>query len=229
MKKGKVIITGLILSIIVGCITIYNIISPRIKGLHGGRGVINYKGQTGIMESFFPDFTEAKFLGRTEDKDFKVYGYGNGRNYNLVTLVGSDNTDSYNLGGFKIPTTGEVTKVFLDPGIRAGSNKVTKKQRDIEMFKKLADYKGEEDTWHIDNIYTDGAEICFAYNDCPVTTYENLVLYIAYVENSWIIVTPESYKKDVHNNKTNEADFIGMKITNQELIQWLEENKSTIL
>jgi len=119
VKKNKIIIIPtLAILIIIFCITIYNIKNPVTKGLYGNREIIKYNGQTAKIDSFFSDSTEAEYLGRTEDKDFEVYAYKNGSNYNLFTLFGSDNTNTYKTPNFSIPKDGEVTKVFLDPNTR---------------------------------------------------------------------------------------------------------------
>jgi len=220
----KIIVIGSVIVTIIGCISIYNIKNPVIKDLHGYREVINYNGKRAEMDSFFSDFTEAKYLGRTEDKDFKVYAYGNDSNYNLFTLVGSDNTDCYKTTNFVIPTSGEVTKVFIDPYMGSSKNKITKNYKDIEMFKKLISYQENESMYHINNIYTEGTTIYFAYNNCPVTTNDNLVGYIAYVDDTWIIVSPEHYMSSTKMESSNEVDLIGRKITDLKLIEWLNAN-----
>jgi len=181
-----------------------------------------------MMDSFFSDFTEAEYLGRTEDKEFKVYAYGKDSNYNLFTLVGSDNTDCYKTESFVIPKSGDVTKVFIDPAVRASDNKVTKNKTDIEMFKKLVSYQGDESRYSIANIFTEGTEIYFAYDDCPVTTYDNLVGYIAYVDDNWIIVSPEEYKSSIDEKISNETNLVGRKITDYKLIEWLIENNTGV-
>jgi len=224
----KIIVIGSVIVTIIGCIAIYNIKNPVIRDLHGARESIKYNGKRATMDDFFPDFTEAEYLGRTEDKNFKVYAYGNDPNYNLFTLVGSDNTDCYKTTDFVIPTSGYVTKVFMDPATSASDNKVTKNHTDIEMFKKLISYQGYESKYHIDNIYTDGTEIYFAYNNCPVTTYDNLVGYIAYVDDTWILVSPEHYMSSTKMESSNKADLIGSKITDLKLIEWLNANGTEV-
>lgn len=227
LTKRKIISVSAILIIIV-CIIIYNIKNPIIKDLHGYRESIEYNGQKSVFCSFYPDFTETEYLGLTEDKDFKVYAYRTDSNYNLFTLVGSDNTDCYKTDGFVIPTSGNVTKVFIDPAVRASDNKVMKKQTDIEMFKKLVSYQSDEGIYHINNVFTDGNEICFAYDNCPVATYDNLVGYIAYIDDNWIIVSPGHYQCRSNSTTSNETDLIGSKITDSELIEWLNQNSAEV-
>lgn len=224
----KIIASVSFIVIIIGGIVIYNIKNPTIKGLQGGRGIIKYNGKLAMMDSFFSDFTEAEYLGRTEDKEFKVYSYGKDSNYNLFTLVGSDNTDCYKTESFVIPKSGDVTKVFIDPAVRASDNKVTKNKIDIEMFKKLVSYQGDESRYSIANIFTEGTEIYFAYDDCPVTIYDNLVVYIAYVDDNWIIVSPEEYKSSIDEKISNETNLVGRKITDYKLIEWLIENNTGV-
>jgi len=228
-SKRKIISVSAIL-IIIGCITIYYMRNPVIKDLHGGREIIEYNGQKAVFYDFYTDFTETEYLGRTEDKDFKVYAYRNDSNYNLFTLVGSDNTDCYKTEGFVIPTSGDVTKVFIDPEVRASDNRVIKKQTDIEMFKKLVSYQSDERTYHINNIYTEGTEIYFAYDNCPITMYDNLVGYIAYIDESWINVSLEHYRSFNNKNLSDEAeaDLIGSKIIDSELIEWLNQNSTDV-
>ncbi|MDK0570853.1 hypothetical protein P6O23_07755 [Clostridium perfringens] len=230
MKKNKIIIIPtLAILIIIFCITIYNIKNPVIKGLYGNMEIIKYNGKTAEMHSFFSDSTEAEYLGRTEDKNFEVYAYKNGSNYNLFTLFGSDNTNTYKVPNFSIPKDGEVTKVFFDPNTREINNKVIKNQSDIEMFKKLVSYKNSEDVYHINNIYTEGTEIYFAYDNCPVATSDNLVGYIAYIDHNWILVSPENYYGSSNNTLySNEADLIGSKITDSKLIKWLNDNETEV-
>ena len=225
-KKIIVIVAAIV--ILIGSITIYNIKNPVVKDLYGGRGVIRYNGQEAIMTDFYSDITEAEYLGRTEDKNFRVYAYRNGSNYNLFTLVGSDNTDSYTMEGFAIPLSGDVTKVFMDPSSNSSNNKTTKNKTDIEMFKKLVSYQGSESIYHINNISLEGTEIFFAYNNCPVTTHDNLVGYIAYIDDNWIIVSQEHYRSSIKKENTNEADLIGRKITDSNLIKWLTSDGAEV-
>ncbi|MBS6023480.1 hypothetical protein GOD97_15065 [Paeniclostridium sordellii] len=226
----KIIVISQIVVIIIGCIVIYNIKNPIVKDLNGGTECINYKGKRAELESFFPDITEAEYLGRTKDNKFKVYTYKNDPNCNLLTLFGSDNTNSYKTKNFLIPTSGNVTKVFINPNARTLDNKIIKNHADIEMFKKLISYKGNERMYHVNNIYTDGTEIYFAYNNCPVTTYNNLVGYIAYINDSWIIVSPKHYLNSTKVEIKNNVDFdlIGRKISDLELIKWLNANRTKV-
>lgn len=227
LTKRKIISVSAILIIIV-CIIIYNIKNPVIKDLHGHRGIIEYNGQESVSCSFFPDFIETEYLGLTEDKDFQVYAYRNDSNYNLFTLVGSDNTDCYKTDSFVIPTSGNVTKVFIAPSVRASDNKVMKKQTDIEMFKKLVSYQSDERIYHINNVFTEGNEIYFAYDNCPVAMYDNLVGYIAYIDDNWIIVSPEHYRNQNNSTTSNETDLIGSKIMDSELIEWFNQNSAEV-
>lgn len=97
------------------------------------------------------------------------------------------------------------------------------------MFKKLASYKNSEDVYHINNIYTEGTEIYFAYDNCPVATSDNLVGYIAYIDHNWILVSPENYYGSSNNTLySNEADLIGSKITDSKLIKWLNDNETEV-
>lgn len=231
IKSNKKIISIISIITIITCfITIYNIKNPVIKGLDGYREIIKYKGQEAETDDFYDDFTEAEYLGLTEDRDFKVYGYKNDSKYNLFTLVGSDNTNTYKTKSFIIPKSGNVTKVFINPAVRGSENKVISKQSDIEMFKKLICYQKEGQIYHIENIFTDGTEIYFAYNNCPVTTHDNLVGYIAYIDSEWIIVNPKHYlnfNKD-YKNDSNEVNLIAYKIIDIELIEWLNKNSTGV-
>lgn len=227
-NSNKIIIPTLIALLAIGGIVNYNIKNPIIKGLYGSREVIEYNGQSAIIDAFYSDFTEAEYLGRTEDKNFKVYAYRDGYNYNLFTLVGSDNTDCYKMEGFTIPTSGDVTKVFMDPAVRSNNNKVSKNQTDIEMFKELVSYHSDERIYHINNIFTEGTEIYFAYNSCPVATFDNLVVYIAYIDDNWIIVSPEHYRGRNNEKNSNHADLMGSQITESKLIEWLNKNSTEV-
>jgi len=231
VNKRKMKFIGLsAILIILGCITIYNIKNPVIKGFNGRREINKYNGQKVVSDVFYTDFSETEYLGRSEDKDFKVYAYRNDSNYNLFTLVGSDNTNTYKTEDFVIPTSGDVTKVFIDPSIRASDNKVIKKPTDIEILKKIVSYKNDERTYHIDNIYTEGNEIYFAYDNCPVTVYDNLAGYIAYIDETWISVSLEHYRSWNNSEPLYEAEanLRGSKIIDSELIEWLNKNSTEL-
>lgn len=219
----KIIITFISIFLLLTSYTVFNLIFPTIKGLEGYKEIINYKGESLTYDSFFNDSSELEYLGRTEDKDFNVYGYKN--NDYLLTLVGADNTNSYKSDKITIPTSGDVTKVFLDPSIRNGENKVIKTLDEIEMFKKLISYEGEENNYDLNNLSTEGTEIYFAYNNCPVTNYNNLVGYIAYIDNSWILVSSENYRKLNKEEYSNKITLPGKEIKDNELIQWLNKIK----
>lgn len=224
--RKKIIISVSVILIIISSIVIYNIKNPVIKGLYGGRGAINYNGESAESCVFFTDFNEAEHLGYTEDKNFQVYAYKDDSNYKLFTLVGSDNTDCYKTESYVIPTSGEVTKVFIDPAVRSSNNEIITRQEDIEIFKRLVSYKMDEGTYHINNIYTEGTELYFAYDNCPVATYDNLVGYIAYIDNNWIIVSEEHYRNCNKREYSNEVDLLGSKIIDSELIEWLNKNST---
>ena len=122
---------------------------------------------------------------------------------------------------------GTVTKVLIDPGVRAINNRVITWKTAIERVMEITRLTGEESEYTIENIYTQGENFYFAYNDCVVTDANNLGGYVAFIDGDWIYASPENYRamlKTVNRQEGNMGTVYAVKISDEKLIAWLEKS-----
>ena len=122
---------------------------------------------------------------------------------------------------------GTVTKVLIDPGVRAINNRVITWKTAIERVMEITRLTGEESEYTIENIYTQGENFYFAYNDCVVTDANNLGGYVAFIDGDWIYASPENYRamlKTVNRQEGNMGTVYAVKISDEKLIEWLEKS-----
>ena len=167
-------------------------------------------------------------VGYAKETRGKVYFIGSRTSPDYIVIVGSDNTSNYAADGCVPDSTGTVTKVLVDPGVRAKNDKVITKKFDIETLLAITRTVGEERDYVINNIYTKGNVFYFAYNDCVVVqSPANLGGYIALVDGDWIYASPENYRAmldSVDYREGNMGTVRAIRISDEKMIDWLEKS-----
>ena len=204
-------------------VIIYHTASSRISEIgHSSEGFI-YNGIHFQRCYFYSADSDLIKLGRTNDGSDIVYSVERRESPNLISIVGSDNTYTYRSELYNIPNEGQVTRVFVDPQYRGRNDNILISQDDISMVCRITKTHGDLAQYHINNYYTDGNSIYFAYENCPVTVKENLAGYIAKSDGKWIFVSPEELNKSVHDN-ANPADLLGTEITDADILNWFNNS-----
>jgi len=199
----------------------------EIPGEHAAEG-FRYNGKYYGSSYFMVADEDRIHVGYAKETRGKVYFIGSRTSPDYIVIVGSDNTSNYAADGCVPESSGTVTKVLVDPGIRAKNNKVITKKSDIEALLAITRTVGEESDYAINNIYTQGNDFYFAYNDCVVVqSPDNLGGYIALVDGEWIYASPENYRAmlgTMNQRESNKGTVRGLKITDEKMIDWLEKS-----
>lgn len=228
MKKQNIIRIAVIAAISV--LAVWKIITmPKIMDdIHGENAeFMRYNGKNYESSYFMVADADRIHVGYAKETWGKVYFIGSRTSPDYIAIVGSDNTTHYAAEGCVPDSSGTVTKVLIDPGIRETNNRVITGTSAIEMVLKITNIIGEEADYFIDNIYTQGNNFYFAYNGCVVVASGNLGGYIALVGGEWIYASPENYRamlNTMNRQVGNMGTVRAIKITNEKLIAWLEKS-----
>ena len=232
MNKQNIIRIAVIVSIVV--LVIGKIITmPKIlDGIPGENAVegFRYNGINYRNSYFMVADADRIHVGYAKETQGQVYFIGSRTSPDYIAIVGSDNTTHYAAEGCTPDTAGTVTKVLVDPGIRATNNRVITRRQDIDRLLEIIRLQGEEKEYSIENIYTQGNMFYFAYNDCVVVTSDNLGGYIAIVDGDWIYVSPENYRtmlSAVNHRESNAGLAKGVRIEDKKTVEWLEKSVVT--
>lgn len=120
MKKQKIIRIAVIAAI-VGFAVWKLITVPKIMdGIPGENAVegFRYNGIDYRNSYFMVADADRIHVGYAEETRGKVYFIGSRTSPDYIAIVGSDNTTHYAAEGCVPDTSGTVTKVLIDPGIR---------------------------------------------------------------------------------------------------------------
>ena len=186
-----------------------------------------YNGKDYYSSYFMVADADRIHVGYAKETRGKVYFIGSRTSPDYIVIVGSDNTTNYAAEGCVPDYEGTVTKVLIDPGVRAINNRVITWKTDIERVMEITRLTGEESEYTIENIYTQGENFYFAYNDCVVTDANNLGGYVAFIDGDWIYASPENYRamlKTVNRQEGNMGTVYAVKISDEKLIAWLEKS-----
>ena len=229
MNKHNIIRIAVIVSIVV--LVIGKIITmPKIlDGIPGENAVegFRYNGINYRNSRFMVADADRVHVGYAKETKGKVFFIGSRTSPDYIAIVGSDNTTHYAAEGCVPDTSGTVTKVLIDPGIRKTNKLVITWKPDIDKLLAITNLQGEEKEYIIENIYTQGNDFYFAYNGCPVVDSGNLGGYIALVDGEWIYATPENYRAIQYIGErryNNTASVSGVRITDEKTIEWLEKS-----
>jgi len=199
----------------------------EIPGEHAAEG-FRYNGKYYGSSYFMVADEDRIHMGYAKETRGKVYFIGSRTSPDYIVIVGSDNTSNYAADGCVPESTGTVTKVLVDPGVRAKNDKVITKKSDIETLLAITRTVGEERDYVINNIYTKGNVFYFAYNDCVVVqSPDNLGGYIALVDGEWIYASPENYRAmldSVDYREGNMGTVRAIRISDEKMIDWLEKS-----
>lgn len=202
-------------------IVIWELNHPVIENLHCYAEGMHYNDVDAVSDDFYTDYNETEYIGRTDDKEYNVYITGEKISPDLFIFIGSDNTYCFRNSEYEIPTSGKITKVFIDPEVRGDNRNIITDSNDINMINSLLSVKGKEKVFHIDNYYTNGYCFYFAYDNCPATIKENLGGYIAYTDDKWIFVSPENLHNKITNLSNNSVDLQGIEITDKDILKMI--------
>lgn len=211
---------GLFSLILAGGI-IYRVKNPVIEEISGNTEAFTYNNRHYYMNDFYVADEDRFFIGKTKKYHDNIYAVGNSDSPDYFVIVGSDNTANFKAENCEIATSGEITKVLIDPGIREVNDRVLSAKEDLEMISKLSSVNGEEQEFIIDNYHTQGNTFYYEYDNCPVTNAENLGGYVALAEDKWIFVSPANYEK-MEQLENNTVKVQGRVIENQEILEWLQ-------
>lgn len=232
MNKQNIIRIAVIVSIVV--LVIGKIITmPKIlDGIPGENAVegFRYNGINYRNSYFMVADADRIHVGYAKETKGKVYFIGSRTSPDYIAIVGSDNTTHYAADGCVPDTSGTVTKVLVDPGIRAANNRAITRKQDIDKLLGITSLQGEEKEYTIENIYTQGNTFYFAYNDCVVVAADNLGGYIALVDGDWIYTSPENYRamlNTMNQRESNAGTVKGVRIEDEKMIEWLEKSVVT--
>jgi len=232
VKKQNIIRIVVIVAIVTLGLWKLATIPPVINEIPGEHAVegFRYNGKYYGSSYFMVADADRIHVGYAKETRGKVYFIGSRTSPDYIAIVGSDNTTHYAAEGCTPDTAGTVTKVLVDPGIRATNNRVITRRQDIDRLLEIIRLQGEEKEYSIENIYTQGNMFYFAYNDCVVVTSDNLGGYIAIVDGDWIYVSPENYRtmlSAVNHRESNAGIAKGVRIEDKKTVEWLEKSVVT--
>lgn len=210
MKK-----TAVILFIIMGCICLSSC-SEQIELLGNENSEsISYNGISYDREYFYCADDDRKLIGHIEN-GANVYSIGTADPPQFILVVGSDNSGCFIADGSFVPTTGTITKVLIDPGIRSSNSRYLSKDNELSVLAEITEVTGEPQEFLIDNYYTDGNAFYYVYNNSDVSCEENYGGYIAYTNGKWIYSAPG---ETIEWKENNTVLVTGIVIENDELIK----------
>jgi len=228
MKK-QTIIRIVVITAIVG-LAVWKIVTmPKIMDdIYGEHAeYMQYKGKAYYSSYFMVADADRIHVGYAKETWGKVYFIGSRTSPDFIVIVGSDNTTNYAAEGCVPDYEGTVTKVLIDPGVRAINNRVITWKAEIEKVLEITNLTGEESEYSINNIYTQGNTFYFAYDDYVVTDANNLGGYVAFVDGEWIYASPANYRamlKTENRQDRNKGTVRAVKITDEKMIDWLEKS-----
>jgi len=231
-SKKKLLIIGcalLPILFIAIYIIIWEIQHPIIENVFCGQEGAEYDGYLLDRDYFFiTDLNEFEYIGRESNHEYNhIYVAKENNVPVLLMAVERDNTYYYIHPNYKIPTSGEITKVYVEPISQVQSEKTLHSSKDIKMIKRLISLDGDEKLYNIDNFSTCGNRFYLTYNNCPVSIQDNIGGYIAYTEGKYIFANPnniENMTDDENGASCHAVTISGIEITDKELLKWLPDS-----
>ena len=222
MSKTKKIAIIIICSMFLFCLVYYFYYrrSANIEGNENGE-FIRYDGVEYSSDHFFCADDDRKYIG-VANNGAAVYTIGPYEPPKFILIEGSDNSRCFSAKDAKVPTSGKVTKVLVDPGIRANNEYYLSSEEELAVVSKLSDITGEVQEFEVYNYYTDGNDFYYVYDDSNLSCSKNYGGYIAFIDGKWIYSSPkedETFKRI----KDNTYKFSGVVIDDEELISALKK------
>ena len=198
------------------CMFLFSSCTPVID-VNGNENseVISYNGNEYRYEAFYFDDDELKLIGYI-DNMFGAYVYSVGSD-DYIKIVGNDNSGFFIKNGSKVPVSGTVTKVLIDPSYRGSESKRLVSDDELAMINELVNLSGDTQTFYVDNYYTDGNSFYYVYNNSNVTCEDNYGGYIAFTDGTWIYAAPEN--KPVRTGEVNAVTINAIIIDDEKLIE----------
>lgn len=176
---------------------------------------IFYNGDEYESERFYCTSDDRTFIGQIDDARYvRVYSVGSGE---YIELVGSDDSGFFIKKDSKVPTSGAVTKVLVDPSYRDDRTKYLDADDELAMIEELTKISGEPQTFYVDNYFTNGNTFYYVYNNSNVSCKDNYGGYIAFTYGKWIYAAPEN--EPVWIDETNAVTIEAIVIDDKELIE----------
>lgn len=227
MKRSNVFVCmGIVVLIISIFLILHMVKNSVVPGIPcEGSDSFSYNGRRYSSEEIYIADDDKVYMGVTKERRSSVYFIGDKDNPDIVEVCGSDNTRIYKAADYDIKVSGQITKVLINPAIRGTSNVTLQKRADFDMLNRLMSVKGNEDTYEVNNFYTEGNVFYLEFDGCPAAVAENKGGYIAKVGETWIYVSPENMKGIESIGDSNEARICGIEVTDDELIQWIETSE----
>lgn len=205
-------------------------IKPEIKEISNYKADgFTYKNRTYSYTAFYAADEDAELIGYTSDYHDPIYSFGNTDSPNVILVIGSDNSLPVVADDYTIPTSGTITKVLVDPGLRAKNDKALSDKSDIDMVISLTQTAGEETELYLDNYHTCGNEFYYEYNNSAAATKETLGGYVARSDGKWYYVSPSNLEKvvEAENGSANAVKIRGVEITDEKMSDWLSGSELT--
>lgn len=230
MSKIKKIIIPITITlcIILSFIILYNLKHPIVYGIKDKYSKsFNYNNIHYSSSVYFVAEDDLKYMGTTEEKISDVYFIGNSESPDYIFVSGDDNFTCYKADYASIETSGNITKVLIDPTYGSILNPSLSSKEEIDMIYNLVNIQGEEKEYFIENYYTQGNSFYYAYNNCPVASNNSFGGYIASIGNEWIYVNPENFKNSNYSDNQNEHSLTvkGIAIKDKSLLDKILKSK----
>ncbi|MBR6400769.1 MAG: hypothetical protein IKS17_06055 [Firmicutes bacterium] len=186
---------------------------------------IEYKGVKYRGEAFYCADDDRKFIGHIKN-GAAVYTVGNAKDPRYILIQGDDNSGCFIADGTNVPTSGKVTKVLIDPGIREDNSRYLSTDEELDVISEIGGIKGKIEKFEIENYYTDGNSFYYVYDDSNVSSCDNYGGYVAYTNGKWIYSAPSERDK-IEWVGNNRAVISGVVIDDEKLISRMCETALT--
>ena len=186
--------------------------------LNGNENTDNicYNGIEYNSEIFYCADDDRKMIGRIES-GATVYTVGSDKLAQYILIEGSDNSGTFIAEGSSVPTSGELTKILIDPGIRSDNSKSLSSTDEIAVINEITSLSGELQTFSVDNFFTYGNSFYYVYNNSNVSCEENYGGYIAFTDGKWIYAPAKN--KPVWTGEVNSVTIEAIIIDDEDIIE----------
>ena len=185
-----------------------------VSGTENNESVI-YNNVKYSSTVFYNADSDRTLLGKAET-GADVYAVGKTDPPDFLLIEGSDNSGCFAAPGANVPTSGTVTKILIDPGVRADNSKSLCSKDEISMIKEITDLKGDLQQFTVHNYFTEGNAFYYEFNDSKVSCEKNYGGYICFADEKWIFVPPDA--DNIVHLDNNEVKVNGIIIEDSELI-----------
>lgn len=222
MSKTKKTIIFIICSLCLFCLVYYSYHtrSAHIKGDENSEAIW-YNGVEYSYDNFYCADDDRKYIG-TANNGAAVYTIGPYEQPKFFLVEGSDNSRCFSAQDAKVPTSGKVTKVLVDPGLRGDNSKYLSSEYDLSVVSELSNITGKVQEFEVYNYYTNGNGFYYVYDDSNISCSKNYGGYIAFIDGKWIYSSPKE-SKTFKSIKDKTYKFSGIVIEDEELISALKK------